>query len=632
MLRHFILALFIVFPFFALAANAPSLEKTWEDQHADQPYIALLSEYDTQLNPDFSTNELYHSRIKIQKDVARDLGEWPVYYNKSREEIISVDAFVETPDGKRYPSTKSQDLPVYDKDSMYSDMMVKMITLPQVNVGSIIDVLVKSKVKNREMPKQFWDEVNIPVIPTKYARTTYAFPESIAVQFKPYKTLAEPRVERGKDTIKYSYIFENTGYMQDEEFMPPTDEALGKITVSTVPDWKDVADWYRNLINRNSVDEGDIALATMGAIKDKTTQKDKARAILEFIQDNFRYVSMSFGDHTVEPHLTKEIFKNRYGDCKDLALLARQMLSIAEIKANIALFSGEFNGNPQNGLPSPKLFDHVVLEVEVDGEKYFIDPMAKGFDFGQLPPSYDNAYVLVIEELGYRFQALPVAPVEQSSIVSRSKIKINPDGSAIFDVTVKLPIEASQSFKQTWQATTDKDKFYESLEASFAQGGKMISRDVKGIDQRYGQVEFTLKYESPSAYPVVNDMILLKENDANDIPDFASRERHYDIFVPSNSLIQNTNIYEVPDGFAVDFIPPDYDLSVDFSSVSAKYIKSENSVSVTTELRLKRALIDAKRYKEVQDFRKQLYSKNDQYIVLKRKTAVSDNAKEWVNK
>ena len=70
------------------------------------------------------------------------------------------------------------------------------------------------------------------------------------------------------------------------------------------------------------------------------------------------------------------------------------MLKIAGIDANICLFSGEFNGDPRHRLANPSAFDHVILEVNVDNQKYFVDPQAKGFDLGELPSSYDNAYVL----------------------------------------------------------------------------------------------------------------------------------------------------------------------------------------------------------------------------------------------
>ncbi len=606
----------------------------WAQANADKPYIGLLSEYDITLNDDWSFEEMYHARVKIQKEAAKELGEWPIYYNKAREEIVSVKAFVETIDGKKFEASQIQDLQVYDDAPMYSDMMVKVISLPQVNIGSVIDVQVKTKTLRKEIPNQFWDNLSSPVIPTKYARHTYVFPEDKKIKFSAYNNEAKPVVEKVGDSLKYSFVFEETEYEEDEEFMPPADEVSGVLSLSSMTDWKQVADWYRGLIDKNTVDDADISVKAIELTKDKVAQQDKARAILEFIQDDFRYVSMSLGDHTVEPHPTPDIFKNRYGDCKDLALLTRQMLKLAGIDSNICLFSGEFNGDPKHSLPNLASYDHVILELFLDGKKYFVDPQTKGFDFGQMPSSYDNAYVLVIEPIAFRFDRLPVEGVEHRSVISSSDITVNEDGSSVFDVKVKMPLEASQSFKQAWASTTDdkKDKFFEELEANFAQGGKMLERQVKGLSDRYGHVEFSLKYESPTAYPVVNDMILLKEEQQGDVPDFASASRKFPIFIPGNSLIKNRNTYHFSSTFKVDFIPQDFDLEVDFIAISSKYEKADQSVSVDSQYRMKRAIVSPDKYDVIKRFRAELYKKNDQYIVLKKKANIAPEAKEWIKK
>ena len=265
----------------------------------------------------------------------------------------------------------------------------------------------------------------------------------------------------------------------------------------------------------------------------------------------------SLGDHTVELHPTNIIFHNRYGDCKDLSLLAKQMFKIAGIDANICLFSGEFNGDPQHSLPNPSAFDHVILQISLEDQKYFVDTQAKGFDLGQLPSSYDNAHVLIIEPQSYHFDHIPVADESFHSVISSSDIMISEDGSADFQVHVQMPVEASQDFKSSWNSTTDssKQKFFDNLQATFAQGGKITDRNVKGLENRYGPVEFDFKYSSPNAYPLANDMILVRETQQGDVPDFAEDKRRYPIFVPTNSLIKNRNTYHIPDGLKVDFVP-----------------------------------------------------------------------------
>ncbi len=93
----------IFLPFFTVLLCAPAWAQdkplTWEQKNADQPYIALVSEYQTTLESDWSYEETYHARVKIQKEAGKELGQWPIYYNKSREEITDIQAHVETPDG-----------------------------------------------------------------------------------------------------------------------------------------------------------------------------------------------------------------------------------------------------------------------------------------------------------------------------------------------------------------------------------------------------------------------------------------------------------------------------------------------------------------------------------------------------
>ena len=595
--------------------------KTWEGRNTEQPYLALLNEYETIIHPDWTTEESYHTRVKIQKPAGKELGQWPIYYNKTREDIVDVKAFVETPDGKKIQSTGIQDEQAYEDLPMYADIKVKVISLPQVEVGSVIDVTVKSKSSRKEISNQFWDEVPYPVIATKFARHTYIFPEQMPIAFKSYKDQYKPLIEKKNGMVKYSLIFEETKDAEQEDLMPPLDEINGSFYLSSVKEWKVVADWYRDLVYKHTVDDTTISLKSLELANNKSSQKDKARAILEFIQDNFKYVAMNFGDHTSEPHSTTEIFKSHYGDSKDIALLVRQMFNLAGIEANMCLMNGEYTGNPENALPNPSVFEHAILEAVLDGQRYFIDPQTKGFDLGTYPSSYDNAYLLVIEPSGFRFDHLPVAKEEDRTMINQSDISIGPDGSATFDVHVTLPLEASQGFRAEWAATKEenREKFFEGLQANFPQGGVMVSHEVKGLEQRYGNVQFHLKYQAPAAYPVVNDMIILKEADQSDLPDFLAQNRQYPMFMPTNSLIQNTNVYHLPAGYAIDFLPPNYKLSVDFADINAEYVGADAMATVKTAYRFKRATVPANRYQEIKNFRADVYKKNDQYVVLRKK-------------
>ena len=650
-MKQFIFLLFI--PLFSILGHAqtPALDRTqaitqdlskiedkqvnpnsWEEKNSDQPYIGLLAETDTVIHDDWSFNEDYHARVKILKEAAKNLGQWPIYYNKSREEVTDIKAYIETPDGKKLEATDIKDLQAFDQSPLYSDMRIKVITFPQIGVGTVIDVRVKTRVFKEELPDQFWDEVTYPSIPTKYSRNTYVFPENKPIQFHAYNNDRQPLIEKANGTVKYTFLFEDTSFSENENFMPPSDEIIGVLSLSSMSDWKQIADWWRGLINKNTMDDPAISAKVSELTNGKADPKEKIRTVLEYIQDKFRYVPMSLGEHTVDLHGTPDIFKGQYGDGKDLTVLTRQMLKIAGIDANIALFSGEFNGDPQHRLPDPSAFDRVILELNIGNQEYFVDPQAKGFDLGELPSSYDNAHVLVITADSYSFKNIPIADETIHSVVSVSDITLEDDASANFHVHVKMPVEASEDFKSSWDASSDssKQKFFDNLQATFAQGGKITDRDVKGLENRYGPVEFDFKYTASRIYQVVNDMILLKEEQQGDVPDFAEDSRHYPILVPTNSLIINRNTYHIPDSLKLNFVPEDYNLSTDFMQVAVKYIKGDGTITVESTYHLKRALIPAQGFAGIKKFREELDAKNNLYIILKMKSNVSPETQTWI--
>ncbi len=239
---------------------------------------------------------------------------------------------------------------------------------------------------------------------------------------------------------------------------------------------------------------------------------------------------------------------------------------------------------------------------------------------------------LIIEPDSYHFKNLPVADESFHSVISTSDITLSDDGSANFQVHVQMPVEASEDFKNSWDPTSDssKQKFFDNLQATFAQGRKITDHDVKGLENRYGPVEFNFKYAASNIYQVANDMVLLREEQQGDVPDFSEDKRHYPIFVPTNSLIINRNTYHIPEGLKINFVPPDYNLETDFMQVSVKYTKGDGTITVESVYHLKRATIPVQGFADVKKFRDELDKKNELYIVLKKKSNVAPETETWI--
>lgn len=598
----------------------PSL--LWARYHREYPYVFLENEHTIRLNDDWTVDEDLHYRIRIQKETAKDLGEQEIYYNKDREEILDIQAHVETPDGEKYPATKIQDLDAYQGSPLYSDMRVKVITLPQVNVGSIIDVRIRSKVIKTLIPETFSRLEIYPAAPHLHYKTTFIFPKDKGIKFKQHEPIVSPVKEEKGNEVIYTFEYRQTGSIEQiEPYLPPYTDMFGMFSFSSIKNWNVIADWYRDLVEKNIVEDEKIASKVQKLIEGKTTRKDKARAILEFLQDELRYVSMSFGDNTVEPHPSSEIFFNRYGDCKDWSILAKQMLEIAGIKTKVCLFIDEFSGNPLAGLPSVGAFNHAIIQIEVDGEAYFADPQLKYFDFGEYPKGFNYAYIFPINDEGYKFDTIQQANEKDITTTVQVIAALNGSGSAVYSVKAELSIEISNVLRVMLESVSPerRERFFETIERQFTSGGEIIDPKIQNLDDRYGPVTLIFKVKKPDAYQVYNFMMILDETIARFFPNpFVSKERSYPVFFPYSDRTKILIVYKPPAGFEADFMPKDIHFKNDLMELSRTIEQKKGYIYARYNLSLRRGRLPVNHYLEMRSAWSDYYKELQENIILKK--------------
>lgn len=596
---------------------------SWKKYSEDSPYYFLEEKKEVVLNEDWLVDETVHYRIKIQKDSARDLGDQKIYYNQSREEILEIQAHVETSDGTQHPYTKIQDLDVFQDAPMYSDLKMKVVTLPQVNVGSIIDMKITSKMRHQIIRNQFARQEIYPTESHRYYQAKYILPKKMNIRFEERSpSVKAVRQDDGENEI---YIFEHKRTMQEaEQLLPPYNEIYGISSFSSMPGWDTIADWYRGLVKKNTIPDDAIVQKARELTAEATTEREKARAILEFLQDKFRYVSMSFGDNAVEPHPTDEIFKNRYGDCKDWSILAKQMLNLAGIKANIVIFQDEYAGDPRWSLPAIDLFDHVILEIFIGDEKYFVDPQLKHFDFGQYPANYNNAYLFVIEDQGYRFETIPIEEEKTSLTKIKVVVSLDDSGGASYKVQALLGAELSNMMRMLWDTlgSDGKDMFFEGLETKFGRGGKIIDRSLDGIEKRYGPVKMMMKIKNARSYQKTADLIIIHEPVRQYFPNpFVDKHRRYPVFISSNECFKINFIYEIPPGWTVEPLPENVVSFNQLLELKRMMQLKDGKLHVLYVFRMRRGRWPSERYTELQDVFRRYDAKSSESIVLRRKDA-----------
>ena len=99
----------------------------------------------------------------------------------------------------------------------------------------------------------------------------------------------------------------------------------------------------------------------------RQTNRQKADALLEYVQKEIRYTGLEIGLHSHAPNPPKVVLDRHFGDCKDKSLLLISVLGAVGIDAYPALVSSSLRVHVGEILPSPLAFDHVVVFAVIDG-------------------------------------------------------------------------------------------------------------------------------------------------------------------------------------------------------------------------------------------------------------------------
>ena len=265
------------------------------------------------------------------------------------------------------------------------------LPVPSLAPGVVIEVVVSKRigVEKGEMPLEIqYLSTNRPIeysalfITGKQSKYSY---ESFGV--------SAPR-ESGK-----SLVWETTDPVvyRWEPMQPFYDRILPWVHLGTTSvDWNVAGKEYFDQI-AEKLDTSRVADTAKRLVRGVDDTGRKIEVISAYVQKELHYEAIEFGRRAYIPKTARETLRDRYGDCKDHAVLLYSMLNSVGIPAELALVN--LRQQVQPGLPNVDQFDHMIVSVPQSGGRIFIDTTDKDFSLGSMPPRYmAGNHALVIGE------------------------------------------------------------------------------------------------------------------------------------------------------------------------------------------------------------------------------------------
>ncbi len=422
-------------------------------------------------------------------------------------------------DGKVLDRTASVDARVLQRETaidsgMYGGASTVQLLLEDVRVGDTLWLTYSVAGANPVFGKQWFGEYSWDHwTPIERRRLIVLYPR----HRKPaWRQLGEFRDEKlvpqtGTSGPYEMLSFEGKGLdpLDDEPAIPSDYLPARSLQFSEFPDWAAVARWASSLFPPLA---GNPALkAQADQFRKHATPSARAAAALQWVQDEIRYFSVSIGENSHKPQAPGTVLKRRYGDCKDKSYLLVSLLAELGIEARPVLLSANAPRLPGKVGPTPGTFDHVIVEIRIDGKRYYVDPTRTGQQapLETLSTAFPGASVLLVDPATTALQVLPENGERAPGYEVVESIAV-PDysGDATMETREIFRAELAEVSRQRLAALSPLElkkatlKDYEKRYPGIA----LVDAPVIADDKQANEVQVRARFRLPKAVSVADGM------------------------------------------------------------------------------------------------------------------------------
>ena len=380
----------------------------------------------------------------------------------------------------------------------------------------------------------------------------------------------------------------------------------------------------------------DIAAKAAELTAGKTDFYDKAEAIGEFVQQKIRYFVIEMGVGGYQPHPAEDIFRGRYGDCKDKATLLSAMLSSVGIHSALVMVDSERGvidpdapsiwGNHMigaieipKGYESPKL--HSVVTAKT-GKRYLIfDPTWHLTPFGQLEDNLQGSYGVLIEGKDSQVIELPVLDPTLNTIRRSGKFELSADGTLKGSVTDLRFGDLAVTRRQVFSSEGEK-KQTEYMNRVIAQdftGASMTGLKVINVDALNKDLTTTFDLQANHFASFTGPLLMVRPRVLGSYElDVDRKPRHVEIDL--EQTMQGTDEYdiELPQGYVVDELPDPVKIDVGFASYVSSTELHGRVLHYSRTYTVRQVTVPATKYEAVQQLAAAIAADEDSQAILKR--------------
>jgi hypothetical protein len=326
------------------------------------------------------------------------------------------------------------------EQSMLNGQLTASLQVPGLQVGDELDVAATVFQSEPAFVGHSSGVDQLPVLGTPGTfRTRLLWPERRAMATKVSNDLPAVSLLSAKGEKVFTIELINPAGAVPTEGAPARYNVRRVIEYSDFGSWSEVSRLFSNAV------EAAVRLAPGSPVRAEaarimaaaSTPAARTELALRSVEENIRYVYVGLAGGNYRPATADESWARKFGDCKGKSVLLLALLREMGIPAELVLVNSKGGDEIGQRLPSPALFDHVIVRATIDGKPVWLDGTRSGDVHLALLPAPTYRWVLPVRAAGAGIERLPSVMPTIPLLIG----VVNIDATAGFDIEAKVGME-----------------------------------------------------------------------------------------------------------------------------------------------------------------------------------------------
>lgn len=580
-LKTFILLSNIIFfPFYGHTVYGQDLDGIYTRYKNEQAVITNIKE---QL---VIKNEKGHlvakSNISKEEMLIGELS--PGIYNKeyifhsyfNQLEDYNAEALILGKNGyKKLNSVSSKTIPSEDNNVFYDDSKQTEVSFSGLTPKSLLRTNYTISHTDLHMLPAFYFQENLPIVQSTYEVTAPKYVNMKFVIKGSHADMIKQSKEENKNTVTYTFISNNVPAFKDYGDVPSTAwyalhvvpyissyELPGQELSEMLSDPAHLYSYFYNFIRSINIKGDDeinrmVATITSG---DKT-QKEKAAHIYQWVQQNMHYIAFEDSLEGFIPRQASDIYKRKFGDCKDMASILTAMCRAAGIDAYFTWIGTRSKPYTYEETPLPMVANHMICTIKIGVEWIFLDGTHPLIPFGSVPAGIQGKEAMVAID-DKQFKIILVPETDGQYNVTTDSTFLNINGNQAYGKT-SICFHGYPSWEmQTlmmYNRNEDRDKIVRDINSrgsnKYIQKNYQYTQSDTGYKSCRLTADFTIDdYVQKVGKDYFVNMNARRYFEGNNIDTIG---RDIPVYFKYKDIEQEVVILQIPTDYHVSYLPPE---------------------------------------------------------------------------